>query len=298
MKKYSLIILLVGAVSVAKAQQLQVTSFPELQAMFYNPSTAGLGQKLALGATYRSQWTGTSGAPRTATVYGSVDLPAKKIGLGGYIFNDKTGATSRTGIQLAFAKHIPVSNDAQFSLGIEARAFQFSIDGAKLAENLGNDPVLNSSDNKFKFDAGFGISFTNKNFQVGASVSQLLQSKLNFYSGGQTTTEEGKLYRHYYLHGMYKWNIDGTTTVSPSFLMVYLPNAPTEFQGGIRVEHNETFWWGLGARIRQGLIASAGVHINKKFKIGYGFEVYKTPYSSFEKGSNAHEILLGYSLAK
>jgi type IX secretion system PorP/SprF family membrane protein len=298
MKKWSLIILLFGVLSVARAQQLQVTSFHELQALFYNPSTAGLDQKLTLGVSYRSQWTGTSGAPRTATVFGSVDLPDKKIGVGGYIFSDKTGATSRTGIQLAFAKHIPVSNNAQFSLGIEARAFQFSIDGAKLATELGSDPVLNSSDNKFKFDAGFGISFTNKNFQIGASVSQLIQSKLNFYSGSGSTTEQGKLYRHYYLHGLYKWNIDGATTITPNFLMVYLPNAPTEFQGGIRVEHNEVFWWGLGARIRQGLIASAGVHINKKFKIGYGFEIYRTPYSTYEKGSNAHEILLGYNLSK
>ena len=232
MKKYSLIILLFGALSAAKAQQLHTTSFTEVQALIFNPSTAGLGQKLTLGATYRTQWAGTSGAPRTATVFGSVNLPDKKIGLGGYIYNDKTGATSRTGIQLAFAKHIPVSNDAQFSLGIEARAFQFSIDGAKLAENLGNDPVLNSSDNKFKFDAGFGISFTSKNFQVGASVSQLVQSKLNFYSGNQATAEEGKLYRHYYLHGMYKWNVDGATTIStntlfPSFTVLiknFLPS--------------------------------------------------------------------------
>ena len=298
MKRYSLIVLLIGFVTMAQAQQLQITSFPEVQTLYYNPSTAGIANKMQIGATYRSQWAGTSGAPRTATVFGSFALPEKKIGVGGYIFNDKAGAITRTGLQLAFAKHLQVSEHGQLSLGIEARAFQFAIDAAKLSETLGSDPVVNSGDNKFKFDAGFGISYTAKNFQIGASVSQLLQSKLNFYESSTSTTEEGKLYRHYYLHGNYKWNIDGATTVTPSFLLVYLPNAPAEFQAGVRVEHSQIFWWGLGARIRQGLIASAGVHINKKFKIGYGFEVYKTPYSTFEKGSNAHEILLVYSIAK
>jgi type IX secretion system PorP/SprF family membrane protein len=259
---------------------------------------AGASGPGMVGMTYRSQWSRISGSPKTATVFGSFDLPEHKIGLGGYIYNDQTGPTSRTGITASFAKYIPMKNGARFSLGIEARGEQFSIDRSKLSQTLGSDPALGSGDNKFKFDAGFGVSYTSKKFQLGASVSQLIQSKLNYYNGTLTPSEEGRLYRHYYLHGLYNWNVDGVTTITPNFLLIYLPNAPVEFQGGFRVEHNEIFWWGVSLRAKQSFMLSAGVNIDKKFTIGYSFDLYKTPLSVYDAGSNAHEILLRYNFLK
>lgn len=298
MKKNFLIILLLCVMTIGKAQQLQTSSLYDMQGLLHNPAMAGMTMKGMVGVSYRNQWTGTSGNPQTATLFGSFALPEHKIGLGGYIYNDQTGPTSRTGIQLAFAKHIPLKNNATLSLGIEARGLQYAIDVEKLQGSLGTDPVLGNGDNKFKFDAGFGIAYSDKNLQVGASVSQLIQSKLGFYTGNLSTGEEGRLYRHFYLHGGYKFKIDGATTITPNFLLTYLPNAPEEFQIGARVEHNELFWWGLGYRINQSFLLSAGVHVKKKFTIGYSFDIYNTPYSIYEKGSNSHEILLRYNMWK
>ncbi len=298
MKRYILPVLMITAVASASAQQLQSSSMYDMQGVLHNPSTAGTLMKGMVGATYRSQWSGISGSPKTATLFGSFELPEQKIGLGGYLYNDKTGPTSRTGIALQFAKHIPMANGGKFSLGIEARGQQYSIDRAKLSETLGADPALGSSDNKFKFDAGFGVSYTGKKLQLGASVSQLVQSKLNYYSGSLSTSEEARLYRHYYFHGSYKWSVDGATSITPNFLFIYLPNAPLEFQGGFRVEHSEVFWWGLAMRAKQSFILSAGLNINKKFTVGYSFDIYKTPISVFDAGSNAHEVLLRYNIFK
>ena len=280
----------------AFAQQLQTSSLYEMQGVLHNPAMAGILQKGLIAASYRDQWSGTNNHPRTATLFGSFALPGQNIGLGGYIYTDKTGPTSRTGLQLAFAKHIPLANDAKLSFGIEARGLQYSIDISKLQESLGSDPVLAAGNNKFKFDAGFGVAYAGKKLQVGAAVSQLVQSKLGFYTGNLTRTEEGRLYRHYYLHGSYKWNPDGNTAVTPNFLMIYLPNAPVELQGGVRVEHSEIFWWGVAHRLHQGFILSAGVNIHKKFTVGYAFDIYSEPFNEFEKGSNAHEVILRYNI--
>lgn len=299
MKHYIILFALVGGISMAaNSQQLQTSSLYDMQGILHNPSTAGSNGPGMVGITYRSQWSSLSGSPKTATAFGSFDLPEHKIGLGGYIYNDRTGPTSRTGISAAFAKYIPMKNGARFSLGIEARGQQFAIDRAKLQETLGSDPAIGSADSKFKFDAGFGVSYTSKKFQIGASVSQLIQSKLNFYNGNLTPAEEGRLYRHYFMHGLYHWNVDGNTVITPNFLMIYLPNAPLEFQGGVRVEHNELFWWGVSLRAKQSFMLSAGVNINKKFVIGYSFDIYKTPLSVYDAGSNAHEILLRYNFLK
>jgi len=284
--------------TIGKAQQLQTSSLYDMQGVLHNPAMAGMTMKGMVGVSYRNQWTGVSGSPKTATLFGSFALPEDKIGLGGYIYNDQTGPTSRTGIQLAFAKHIPMKNDATLSLGIEARGLQYAIDIDKLQQSLGSDPVLAGGDNKFKFDAGFGIAYSGKKLQIGASVTQLIQSKLGFYTGNLLPGEEGRLYRHYYLHGGYKIKVDASTIITPNFLLIYLPNAPEEFQIGARVEHNEVFWWGLGYKVNQSFMLSAGVHINKKFTIGYAFDIYSAPYSVFEKGGDSHEILLRYNIFK
>ena len=102
----------------------------------------------------------------------------------------------------------------------------------------------------------------------------------------------------YFLHSLYHWSVDDNTVITPNVLMIYMPNAPVEFQGGFRVEHNEIFWWGVSMRARQSLMLSAGVNIDKKFTIGYSFDIYRTPLSVYDAGSSAHEVLLRYNFLK
>ena len=79
-------------------------------------------------------------------------------------------------------------------------------------------------------------------------------------------------------------------------MFICLPHVPLEFQGGFRVEHNELFWRGPGLRARQSFILSAGVSLNKKFTIGYTYDIHKTSVSVFDNGSNSHEVLLRYNM--
>src|SRR5690349_20864130 len=166
MKKIILNMLSLGAIISAGAQQLHTSSLYDLQGVFHNPSTAGTQGSVA-GASYRTQWEGINGGPRTITAFGAIELPAQNIGLGGYIYNDKTGPTSRTGLSVAFAKHIATGNGGKFSLGINATAQQYAIDREKLTATLGADPAIGNSENRFMFDAGFGISYTDKKLQLG-----------------------------------------------------------------------------------------------------------------------------------
>ncbi|MEO8770867.1 MAG: PorP/SprF family type IX secretion system membrane protein [Ferruginibacter sp.] len=301
MRKFIMIALhLVALAAMTKsyAQQLQTSSLYDMQGVLHNPSMAGVQQYNIAGVTYKSQWSGISGAPKTATAFGSFDLPKQKIGIGGFVYNDKTGPTSRTGLQLSLAKHIVMKNDAKFSIGIAPSIMQYSIDRSKLAETLGDDAALGNVDNKIKFDVAFGVSYTDKRFQLGASVSQLVQSKLDYYKGNLLRTEEARFYRHYYFHGNYNWNVDDVTTITPNFLVIWLPNAPTDFQVGVKVEHNKILWWGVGYKSRQSYILSAGVNISKKITLGYAFNDYITPISTFDGGSYGHEFILRYNFIK
>jgi type IX secretion system PorP/SprF family membrane protein len=298
MKKYIIGSFLIIVAATVSGQQLHTSSLYDMQGVFHNAAMAGLRPANFVGITYRTQWSGIAGAPTTATAFGSFELPKPGIGIGANIYSDKTGPTSHTGLQLNLAKHIVLGNNSKLSLGLETRLQQFSIDRAQLSAALGSDPALGSAENDFKYDAGFGIAYASEKLELGASVSQLVQSELDFYSGNLKREEVARLYRHYYFHGAYHWNTDGVTTISPNFLFIYLPNAPTEFQVGARVEHNKTFWWGVGYRSGQSFMVSAGLNINKKLTLGYAYDDYLTPISTFDGGSGGHEFILRYTLAK
>ena len=109
MKKYLFIFAGLTVASFAHSQQLQSSSFYDLQGVIHNPSMAGVQKHDLIGATYRTQWSGISGAPKTATLFGSFKMDKHAIGLGGYLYNDQTGPISRSGLNLAFAK---LSGDA------------------------------------------------------------------------------------------------------------------------------------------------------------------------------------------
>ena len=117
--------LLLSATSMA--QQLHLSSFYDLQGFLHNPAMVGT-QKDMVAATYRSQWSGVNGGPKTATVYGSFNIEKMGAGVGGYIFNDVTGPTSRRGIAFDIAKHVKVNDKAKVSLGIELKLQQYALD--------------------------------------------------------------------------------------------------------------------------------------------------------------------------
>lgn len=298
MKRILILSFFIAAGTSLSAQQLMTASLYDQHGHLFNPATAGIRKSGSIGASYRSMWDGIDGGPRTTLLFGSGFIQQARIGIGGYLYSDVTGPTRRTGLQTAYAYHIPLNNDASFSVGLEARFQQFSIDKSKIQASLGNDPVMGTSENRIKGDAGLGLAYNSRKFQVGFSVSQLVQSKLDVYTGNLTRNEEARLYRHFYLHGQYNWNVDGVTKIIPNFLMIYLPNAPTEFQAGARIEHNDVFWWGLSMRARQSWMLSAGVKLQKKFNIGYCFDIYNSPLSVYDIGANAHEIMLRYDFLK
>jgi type IX secretion system PorP/SprF family membrane protein len=299
MKKYIIAITVLFAGFSATAQQLQTSSVYELQGVLYNPANAGVSKNNFAGVSYRTQWSSISDAPKTGTVFGSFAVPKYKMGISGYLYNDKTGPTSRTGIQISVAKHIKFDNGANLSLGIATTFQQMSINRNKLIDILGaSDPAVANADNSFNFDAGFGISYNTERLQLGASVAQLLESKLDFYKGNLNRSQEAKLYRHYYLHGKYTIDLDDQTTITPNLLWIYLPNAPSEFQIGATVEHFNLFWWGVGLRSKSDVMLSAGIRIQKKFSIGYCFDIYNTPISGYQAGANGHEVALKYEFIK
>ncbi|RYY69145.1 MAG: type IX secretion system membrane protein PorP/SprF [Chitinophagaceae bacterium] len=298
MKKFTLIITLILVIHCLSAQQLHFTSQYLQHNSMYNPAAAGIANKDMIGISFRSMWSSFPGNPRTYMVYGDANLEKLKAGMGAYVYRDETGPTSRTGIQLAFSKHI-ISQDGKrkLGLGLEARGLQYAIDKNKLSGSLGSDPALAGAENKLAFDAGAGVYYTNGKLSAGAAVSQLVQSQLQL-ADVPNSKQGGRLYRHYNFNANYKIHTGDNIYVIPNALVRVIENSPSEYEFGALVNFQEKIWWGLNWRIEQFWSLQAGFKILKRVGLTYSYDYYQSPINNFTEGSGAHELGLKFDLKK
>lgn len=290
MRKYLLALSVLSVSHILQAQQLHFTSQYLQHNSMYNPGAAGIANKNMIGISYRNMWSSFPGNPRTFMVYGDAALPNLNAGLGGYIYRDETGPTSRTGLQMAYSYHITSSDGkSKLGLGLELRGLQFNIDKSKLSTALGNDPVIGGASSKTAIDAGAGVYYTNGNLSAGAAVSQLIQSKLAL-SDVPGATMGGKLYRHYNINANYKIPAGGGIYLLPNALVRLIENSPSEYELGMNANYQEKLWWGLSWRVKQYWSLQAGLKLAQHIGLTYSYDYYQTPISIFSGGSGAHEI--------
>ncbi|MBS1742498.1 MAG: type IX secretion system membrane protein PorP/SprF [Bacteroidetes bacterium] len=298
MRKVLLSIALITGIAAAKAQQLHFTSQFLQHNLMYNPAAAGIAGNAMAGISYRSQWSSFPGNPRTYMVYADADLKKLKAGIGGYVYRDETGPTSRTGLQLAYSYHIISKNEkSKFGIGIEVRGMQYAIDKAKIESSIPNDPLLGGASSKFLFDAGAGLYWTNSKLSVGAAAQQIVGSRIKIADVPGAYTH-GKLYRHWNFTANYKLQTGDDIYVIPNAMVRVIEHAPTEFDLGAKLNYQDKIWWGLNWRVRQFWSIQAGFKILQRISATYSYDYYTSPISIFTSGSGAHEVGLQFDLSK
>lgn len=298
MRKILLIVLLFLIKENSEGQQLHFMSQYLQHNSMLNAGAAGIANKDMVGVSYRSQWSSFPGNPRTYMIYGDVNMEKYKAGLGGYVYRDETGPTSRTGIQLAFSKHIISKDEKQkLGLGIELRGLQYALDKGKVLSALGNDPALGGASSKFGLDAGAGIYYTDGKLSVGAAVSQLIQSKLQL-ADVPNAKISGKLYRHYNFLANYKIQTGDDIYLIPNALVRVIEHSPTEFEAGAKLDYQDKIWFGFIYRVHQLYSIQTGIKIADKLNVSYSYDAYSSPISVYDGGSGAHEIGLRFDIGK
>jgi type IX secretion system PorP/SprF family membrane protein len=301
MKKITLIAcILIFTGSLAQAQQLHFMSQYLQHNSMINPAAAGMGEKNFIGISHRNQWSSFPGSPTTTMVYGDFKLTDLNAGVAGYLYQDKTGPTSRTGAQLAYSYQIiSKSKKQKLGLGLELRGLQYGIDKGKLLSALGaNDPALAGATSKFGIDAGAGVYYADEKLAVGVAVSQLIQSKLQLSDVPNATTS-GRLYRHYNVSANYKIDGGDGIYIIPNALFRLVQNAPSEFQAGCKLDYKDLLWVNILATYRQSYSLQFGFTVLQKLRVSYAYDAYSQVLSSaFQNGAAGHEIGLRFDLKR
>ncbi|MBL0358185.1 MAG: PorP/SprF family type IX secretion system membrane protein [Chitinophagaceae bacterium] len=292
---FSILLLLVIS-NMAQAQQIFTLSQFTQHNFIINPAAAGANDQASIGATYRKMWASMPGGPQTTLIFGDKYFAKNKVGLAVVLYDDKTGPTSRTGGQVNLSYSIQLEKEKRIMFGLGGKIIQYRINKTDFSQYIPNDPLLASSGTTIKADAAAGIYYKSPTLNIGFSVQQLVQSKLNFIKS--TSNPEGKLYRHLYAMGSYNIRTDQDNVLVPNILCQFVPGLPADISGGMRLEHKDLLWVGFNYHHNQSYSAFAGLKIDHKFSIGYAFDQYSTPLSYFDDGSSAHEISLRYYFAK
>jgi len=296
MRKILLTLTLISVFFVAESQQLHFMSQFLQHNTMYNPAAAGMSNVNKLGVAYRSMWASFPGNPKTMMQYGDFDLPKYSTGVAYYLYKDETGPTSRTGGQVALSYHIKSANQKnKLGIGLEMRGFQYAVDKSKL--DVGTDPALVGVKNKFAFDAGFGVYFTNEKLSIGAAASQLMGAKLQL-TDVPNSTLGGRLYRHYNFTANYKIQTGEDVYVVPFTMVRLIENSPTEVDLGAKVDYQDKMWWALDWRINQFWSVQAGMKLFQRVRASYSYDYYTSPISIFTEGSGGHEVGLQFDLKK
>lgn len=286
MRKILIAISIMFMVTGIYAQQLPFTSQYMFNDYLINPAVGGSLDYIPFSLSVRSQWSGLEGSPKTQ-FFSAHSKVGKRIGVGGYVFNDVTGPINEQGIQLSYSYHLKLGEESNLSFGLGGMLFSHSISRAKLQFDEPDDNALsNIRQEGYSPDASFGILFYSKKYKIGFSVPQIFQN--NLYDS-YTTNNQNNLVRHYFLHGEYIFNINEDIDIVPGALIKLVSGAPIQYDINIKGLYKKKYWLGVSYRNQESVVALLGLAY-KNLQFGYSYDFTLTDIKGYSSGS--HELFL------
>jgi type IX secretion system PorP/SprF family membrane protein len=290
-----------------EAQQLPLFSQYMFNTFLINPAVAGLDGVTAINLTAREQWLGLKDAPRTHVITAQTRLDADnfitrfvhlhknddkgsvegKVGLGVNFYNDINGLVERTGFQFTYAYHLPFEL-SELSLGLSLTGYQLTINKSRMILNDYSDQLYNNSDfSRFMPDFNFGAIYSTKDYYIGFSIAQLMQSSVQFGNSG--VSDNYRLYRHYYIHGGYTYPINRDYVLQSSMLLKISKTAVPQMDISSKIIYQNDYWAGLSFRTGSAFVLMVGVTVDK-YSFGYAFDYNLNAIRLHSFGS--HEVMI------
>ena len=256
-----------------------------------NPAIAGMNDYYQIKTSVRNQWVGIEDAPKTTllSIYGKSN---DRVGLGGLVFNDQVGPTSRAGANLTYAYHINLSQSIKLSLALSGGFTQFKIDKENWNVSNPDDPLLSGGEIvNLVPDATFGFNiYSEDNWYLGASVPQLLNSELILTDDNDNVTLDANLARHINVMGLYNMKINYYWDIQPSILFKSVLEQ-SQLDIGMKTIYNDNLWIGMDYRNNGDISALLGFYIQDRYIVGYSYDIPNPEISSYTSGS--HEFMFG-----
>lgn len=304
----ALLCLLLGT-TLAHAQQTIQFSQYMFNGLAVNPAYAGYRDEWNAGLSYRMQWTGISGAPKTGTLSldGLTNSTNKNTGLGLMVITDRVGPQSTLSAYANYAYRLQLNTEdtQRLSFGLALGFMQYNLDGSAFnAVNVSDDNIPAGNENELTPDVRAGIYYYSSTFYAGAAVLNLLSGSKGF------TNPYINQVRHVYLTGGVMVPLSEMFSLKPSFLYKEDFRGPSNLDLNSYLLINKRIW--LGGSWRTGLplfnkrrlqhnldkedalAAMMQLYITERLRVGYSFDFTLNKLAGYQHGS--HELSVNMSL--
>ena len=287
---------------ILNAQQLPQISQYTFNNYAINPAVSGMYDYYQVNTTIRNQWVGINDAPRTSilSIYGK---RSENVGLGGTVYSDVTGPTSKSGAAVSYAYTFKALSDIKLSLALQGGFTQFKIIKDKQNVLDQQDPFFQGGDVvRLLPDATFGFNIVGNRWYIGAAVPQLLSSELRLMDDDQArwydeTSQNGKLSSQVYILGAWNFDISPILVYEANMLVRSVSGAKPQTDLGMTLFYKELCWGGINGQLNDDMSTMStllGFNLNDRYTIGYSYAMPSSDVSDYHTGS--HEFMLSVKI--
>jgi type IX secretion system PorP/SprF family membrane protein len=280
-------------------------------AIYINPAYAGYRERLNVNATYRNQWMGINGAPKSFSFAADALMPNERVGLSLIVGADNLGAQKNLSAYGNYSYRFPVNDDetSKLALGFGVGVQQAGVDGAMLdPTDAGDQFIPTGMIKKIIPDLRIGAFFSTERMYIGASANNVV---------GKYILDKAKLdynfptpAAHYYLTGgllvpIIEYEID----FKPFFLIKDDIAGPTVLDLNAFFLFKQKVWIGAGYRTGikvynkpaligkpkndNAIIGMAEFFIDERLRIGYSYDHTVSSLSRYAGAT--HEISISWN---
>lgn len=285
-------ITIVFAVQFSNAQQQSQYTQYMFNTISFNSAYTGSREAPSFMLLNRTQWVGIDGAPQTLNFSFHTPLRNKNMGLGIVVTNDKIGPSNEINASANYAYSIFLKKDLKLAFGLSAGIQSLNTDWSMGEFNNPSDPNYQQNINLFKPSFGMGTFLYSKDWYIGISVPNILDTK--YFDEGQFS--QAKQEPQLYIISGYIFSLNPNLKFKPATLIKAVQGAPLAFDLSANFLINDKYTIGVAGSLENSISFLTGFQINPKILIGYSYDYNTNNIGKYNDGS--HEIFIRFELLK
>jgi type IX secretion system PorP/SprF family membrane protein len=289
MKKPAIVLISIFLEGLIFAQQMPVSENYFMDRSTLSSSYAGHDEPGSLFTSFRSDWTGINGGPKTLRVsYG--DEIKKNAAFGVKLIYDKAGIFNQIYLMGTYSYNINLTEEHKVLLALSTGIYQNKLNFSDYYNDpkYNIDPVLTHQDvpSKLKFMSDFSALYSYKGLYAG-----IMFANINF--GDAKYSDVNVTYKplaNYMLHASYSIGINKRWNINPLIYMRGGKFIKSQIGIATMVMYQENIWMSLSFRDPGIWGFGLGANISRGIKLSYNFNISSTVSA---RVYNNHEISLG-----
>ena len=279
---------------IVKAQQYPWWTQYVAQPALLNPAFCGTKKLCDIRLSYRNQWTGFEGSPKTYALSFNSRFLKGKLGLGGFLYKDDIGPFRNFNTSLTAAYHIKFP-DSEISFGAQGNFLSQKFIGNDVTLRNQQDNAINQyiTDKATAFEGSAGFLYYNDRFHVGIAGNNLSTSSFEYY---KSDTVKKALYKnspHYVVSAGYNFADNTDYIFENTVMVIFVPGVPSIFDYTMRLHIKKTIMAGFSFRLKDAIALQLGCTIKNDIQVAYSYDIITSPLRVYQKGT--HEIRIIFS---